>query len=75
MLCRSKRKPLSIVEDTLGEFLKKRLKTGAELGLLIEDTLKVLEILLEIMMLIGWFDYLLIETNRFSKLWDALELV
>ena len=75
MLCRSKRKPLSIVEDNLGEFLNKRLKIGAELGFLIEDTLKVLEILLEIMMLIGWFDYLLIETNRFLKLWDALELV
>ena len=36
-------------EDSLGEFLKKplkRLKAGVELGLPIEDTLKVLEILL-----------------------------
>ena len=41
---------MSIVEDTLGVFLKKKLKTGAELGLLVEDTLKVLEILLETMM-------------------------
>ena len=41
---------MSIVEDTLGEFLKKGLKIGEELGLLVEDTLKVLEILLETMM-------------------------
>ena len=41
---------MSIVEDTLGKFFKNRLKIGVELGLLVEDTLKVLEILLDTMM-------------------------